>query len=136
MSVSLPDFRPLRPGPPSVAVSSQEDAGLLFDKHQDTIRRLRDKLGFQQDKTVIAWLLEQIEQSADIDKITFAILSNPIKTDGIQYNESGRARISLELGRDVIEAIDKLKVEWNLRTRGVIVERLLQELLIVGEENE
>ena len=73
MSVSLPDFRPLRPGPPSVAVSSQEDAGLLFDKHQDTIRRLRDKLGFKQDKTVIAWLLEQIEQSPDLDR-SIAIL--------------------------------------------------------------
>jgi hypothetical protein len=66
MSVSLPNFRPLRPGPPSIAVSSQESAGLLFDKHQDTIRRLRDKLGFKQDKTVIAWLLEQIEQSPDL----------------------------------------------------------------------
>ena len=68
MSVSLPNFRPLRPGPPSIAGSSQESAGLLFDKHQDTIRRLRVKLGFKQDKTVIAWLLEQIEQSRDLDK--------------------------------------------------------------------
>ena len=134
MSVSLPNFRPLRPGPPSIAVSSQEDAGLLFDKHQDTIRRLRDKLGFKQDKTVIAWLLEQIEQSADIDKITFAILSNPSKTDGIQYNQSGVARVSLELSREIIESIDKLRAEWGLRTRGAIVERLLQELLLEGDE--
>jgi hypothetical protein len=125
MSVSLPNFKPLRPGSPSVAVSSQEDAGLLFDKHQDTIRRLRDKLGFKQDKTVIAWLLEQIEQSADIDKITFAILSNPRKTDGIQYNEFGRARVSLELSRDIIESIDKFKGEWGVTSRGAIVERLL-----------
>jgi hypothetical protein len=68
MTVSLPNFRPLRPGPPSVAVSSQESAGLLFDKHKETIRLLRDKLGFKQDKTVIAWLLDQIEQSPDLDR--------------------------------------------------------------------
>ena len=76
MSVSLPNFRPLRPGPPSIAVSSQEDAGLLFDKHQDTIRRLRDKLGFKQDKTVIAWLLEQIEQSPDLGGLILKMLKD------------------------------------------------------------
>jgi len=76
MSVSLPNFRPLRPGPPSFAVSSQESAGLLFDKHQDTIRRLRVKLGFKQDKTVIAWLLEQIEQSPDLDRFIAILLED------------------------------------------------------------
>jgi hypothetical protein len=49
---------------------------LLFDKHQDTIRRLRDKLGFNQDKTVIACLLEQIEQLDDIEKIVYHTLEN------------------------------------------------------------
>jgi hypothetical protein len=76
MSVSLPNFRPLRPGPPSIAVSSQESAGLLFDKHQDTIRRLRVKLGFKQDKIVIAWLLEQIEQSPDLDRFIAILLED------------------------------------------------------------
>ena len=56
--------------------------------------------------------------------------------DDIQYNANGRARVSLELGRDVIEAIDKLRVEWDLRSRGAIVERLLQELLIGDEKKE
>jgi metal-responsive CopG/Arc/MetJ family transcriptional regulator len=56
--------------------------------------------------------------------------------DDLQYNENGRARVSLELGRDVIEAIDKLRVEWDLRSRGAIVERLLQELLIGDEKKE
>ena len=56
------------------------------------------------------------------------------QVDDLQYNESGRARVSLELGRDVIEAIDTLRVEWGIRTRGAIVERLLQELLLEGEE--
>ncbi len=76
MNVSLPNFRPLRPGPPSVAVSSQENAGLLFDKHQETIRLLREKLGFQHDKTVIAWLLEQIEQAPDLDKMIENLLDD------------------------------------------------------------
>ena len=56
--------------------------------------------------------------------------------EDLQFNESGRARVSLELGRDVIEAIDKLRVEWDLRSRGAIVERLLQELLIGDEKKE
>ena len=56
--------------------------------------------------------------------------------DDLQYNENGRARVSLELGRDVIEAIDTLRVEWGIRTRGAIVERLLQELLIGDEKKE
>ena len=53
--------------------------------------------------------------------------------DDLQYNENGRARVSLELGRDVIQAIDTLRVEWDLRSRGAIVERLLQEILL-GED--
>ena len=52
----------------------------------------------------------------------------------LEFDESGRARFSLELSRDVIEAIDKLRVEWGLRSRGAIVERLLQELLLEGDE--
>ena len=48
----------------------------------------------------------------------------------LQYNESDRARVSLELSRDIIEALDKLRAEWGVRTRGAIVERLLIELLL------
>jgi hypothetical protein len=73
MSVSLHNFKPLRPGQASLPIFSQESAGLLFDKHQETISRIRDKPGFMHDKTVIAWLLEQIEQSSDLDQ-TIAIL--------------------------------------------------------------
>ena len=56
--------------------------------------------------------------------------------DDLQYNESGRARVSLELRRDIIEALDKLRAEWGVRTRGAIVERLLQELLLANEEEQ
>ena len=54
--------------------------------------------------------------------------------EDLQYNANGRARVSLELGRDVIEAIDKLRVEWDLRSRGAIVERILQEVLLGEDE--
>jgi metal-responsive CopG/Arc/MetJ family transcriptional regulator len=46
------------------------------------------------------------------------------------YDERDYTRFSLELPRDVIEAIEKLRLEWGLRSRGAIIERLLRELLI------
>jgi hypothetical protein len=49
-------------------------AATLLDKHSPTITRLRKKLGFQKDETVIAWLLEQIEQSRDINKVLLGLL--------------------------------------------------------------
>ena len=68
MAVSLPTFR--REGSrfvhvPDIAASK---AASLLGKHAPTIERLREKLGFQKDETVIAWLLEQIEQAPDLDK--------------------------------------------------------------------
>jgi hypothetical protein len=75
LSVSLPNFKQLRPGQASLAISSQENAALLIDKHQETISHLREKLGFKHDKTVIAWLLEQIEQSEDMGKTIFHMLN-------------------------------------------------------------
>ena len=56
--------------------------------------------------------------------------------DELQYNEFGVARVSLELSREIIESIDKFKAEWGVRSRGAIVERLLQELLIGDGETE
>ena len=56
--------------------------------------------------------------------------------DELQYNEFGVARVSLELSREIIEALDKLRAEWGVRTRAVIVERLLQELLLANEEEQ
>lgn len=67
MTVSLPTFR--KEGSrfvhvPDIAASK---AATLMGKHAATIERLREKLGFQKDETVIAWLLEQIEQAPDLD---------------------------------------------------------------------
>lgn len=67
MTVSLPTFR--KEGSrfvhvPDIAASK---AASLLGKHAPTIERLREKLGFQKDETVIAWLLEQIEQAPDLD---------------------------------------------------------------------
>jgi hypothetical protein len=68
MSISLPTFR--KEGSRFVHVSDSvaaTKAATLLDKHSPTISRLREKLGFQKDETVIAWLLEQIEQAPDLD---------------------------------------------------------------------
>ena len=46
-----------------------------------------------------------------------------------------RKRFSLELSEGLLKQIDQFKREWGLRSRGAIVERLLQELLTT-EENE
>jgi hypothetical protein len=76
MTVSLPTFR--REGSrfvhvPDVAASR---AASLLDKHSSTISRLREKLGFQKDETVIAWLLEQIEQAPDLGTAIFRLLED------------------------------------------------------------
>ena len=56
--------------------------------------------------------------------------------DDLQYNEFGTTRVSIELSRDIIEALDKIRAEWGVRSRGAIVERLLQELLLANEEEQ
>lgn len=76
MTVSLPTFR--KEGTrfihvPQSATASKTAA--LLDKHSPTIESLRKKLGFQKDETVIAWLLEQIEQSPDLDKAIGRLLA-------------------------------------------------------------
>ena len=48
----------------------------------------------------------------------------------LEYDNRGYTRLSLELPRDVMEAIEKLRPEWGLRSRGAIIEHLLQELLL------
>ena len=45
-------------------------------------------------------------------------------------------RISLELSEGLLNTIDQLKREWGLRSRGAIVERLLQELLTTEESED
>ena len=46
----------------------------LKEKHSKTITKLREKLGFKEDITVIAWLLEQVEESKDIGKTIYQLL--------------------------------------------------------------
>jgi len=50
--------------------------------------------------------------------------------DDLQYDVSGRAKVTLELSRDIIEILDRFRAEWGLKSRGAIVERLLQELFL------
>jgi len=76
MAVSLPTFKP--PGPRFVHVprTTGEEYGLLVDKHSKVISQLKNKLGFKNEKTVLVWLLEQIEQSADISKTIYHLLED------------------------------------------------------------
>ena len=48
----------------------------------------------------------------------------------LEYDNRGYTRLSLELPRDVMEAIEELRMKWGLRSRGAIIERLLLEILI------
>lgn len=74
MTVSLPTFR--REGSRFVHVPdvAANRAASLLDKHSSTISRLREQLGFQKDETVIAWLLEQIEQAPDLETAILRLL--------------------------------------------------------------
>ena len=69
MTVSLPTFQ--KEGNRFIQVAdarSANKAASLLEKHKPTITQLKERLGFQKDETVIAWLLEQIELSPDLDK--------------------------------------------------------------------
>ena len=69
MNVSLPTFRKESGRFVRVAdATTASKAACLLEKHRPTITQLKERLGFQKDETVIAWLLEQIELSPDLDK--------------------------------------------------------------------
>jgi len=45
-------------------------------------------------------------------------------------DSQGKRRINLQLSRELVEQLDRLRSEWGLRSRGDTVERLIGELLI------
>ncbi|WP_415399533.1 ribbon-helix-helix protein, CopG family [Synechococcus sp. W4D4] len=45
-------------------------------------------------------------------------------------------RITIELSEDVLTALDTLKQELGLRSRGSLIERLLTELLLPEDESQ
>ena len=51
-------------------------ATYLKEKHSNTINKLREKLGFKEEITVIAWLLEQVEQKSDLNKTIYQLLED------------------------------------------------------------
>ncbi len=51
-------------------------ANYLKEKHSKTITQLREKLGFKEEITVIAWLLEQVEQKSDLNKTIYQLLED------------------------------------------------------------
>jgi len=58
------------------STASVNRAASLLTKHSPTITLLREKLGFQKDETVIAWLLEQIEQAPDLGTTVYKLLED------------------------------------------------------------
>ena len=76
IAVSLPAFKPPSPRFVHVPRTTGEEHGLLVDKHSEVISQLKSKLGFKNEKTVLVWLLEQIEQSADISKTIYQLLED------------------------------------------------------------
>ena len=75
MTVSLPTFQ--KEGNRFIQVPdalSASRAASLLEKHKPTITQLKEKLGFQKDETVVAWLLEQVEGSENIDLSIRALL--------------------------------------------------------------
>lgn len=44
-------------------------------------------------------------------------------------NYQDRERVSVSLDRSLLEAIDKIREEWGILSRGDIIERILREVL-------
>ena len=76
MSISLPTFRKDGSQYIQVAERGAEKAAILMSKHAATISRLKERLGFEKDETVIAWLLEQIELSSNLDNAIQRLLED------------------------------------------------------------
>ncbi len=75
MTVSLPTFR--KEGRCFIHVpdtATVTKAVSLLSKHSSTITHLCEKLGFQKDETLIAWLLEQMELSPDLETAIYKLL--------------------------------------------------------------
>ena len=51
-------------------------ATYLKENHSKKINQLREKLGFKEEITVIAWLLEQVEQKSDLNKTIYQLLED------------------------------------------------------------
>ena len=76
MTISLPTFKREGNRYIQVAEGGAVKAATLIAKHSSTISRLKERLGFEKDETVIAWLLEQIELSPDLDKAIGKLLED------------------------------------------------------------
>ena len=75
MAISLPTFQ--KEGNRFIQVPdalSANKAASLLEKHKPTITQLKERLGFQKDETVIAWLLEQVERLPNTDKTILSLL--------------------------------------------------------------
>ena len=51
-----------------------------------------------------------------------------------EKSSDAKQRISLDLTRELVSHLDGLRREWGLRSRGHVLERLLDDLFGSGEE--
>ena len=49
---------------------------------------------------------------------------------------SGVRRITASLPQELVDGVDELKMEWGLRSRGAVLERLLEELFNENQNKE
>ena len=77
-STTLPSFivSPAEQGRIRKTTDTKVRASHLKEKHSNTINKLREKLGFKEEITVIAWLLEQVEQKSDLNKTIYQLLED------------------------------------------------------------
>ena len=54
----------------------------------------------------------------------------------VEKSDQTRRRISLELSAELLDWIDGLKAEWGLRSRGDILERVLDQLVHGSPDGE
>ncbi len=53
-----------------------------------------------------------------------------------ERSNDARQRISLDLTRELVSHLDHLRREWGIRSRGDVLERLLDDLFGSGEEED
>ena len=54
----------------------------------------------------------------------------------VEKSSDGRQRISLDLTRELVAHLDHLRREWGIRSRGDVLERLLDDLFGSGDDGD
>ena len=62
--------------------------------------------------------------------------SDPSKRDFKMSISGGYAAVIVEVNLNTLAQIDALKAKWGLRNRGSVVNRLLEEILVVSNSTD